>query len=287
MSKKMRVMASAIFVAFLFSFLFIMPGLEGGGGAKPAVWKAVIPYDSLNLTGVGVPDPVKGWVYDDRVTGVDVYATIGKPYRMIFRMILFPPNQLAFINIQPGELHTDGDLKFSRFPPILGTDLFGFLLNSHPYDAQYLRAQIAFFGPDVSTQQEANWENMWIGEVRAVRMWFSLEANNMYGDCSECSPEDYHSLEGNTYDAWITRESLDTWTATVVTDFLNMPVPPDQAPPFDLSAISYSTRDFLREIYCECVQSKVKNRTFYEKLTRYPAWGRTHLEFKIKFIKAS
>ena len=77
-------------------------------------------------------------------------------------------------------------------------------------------------------------------------MWFSLDANNMYGDCSECSPEANHSLEGNTQDAWITRQSQDTWTATVITDFLNRPVPSDQPPPFDLTAISYSTHDFLR-----------------------------------------
>ena len=56
-----------------------MPGLEGGGGAKPAAWKAVIPDDSANLIGVGNRHTVEGWVYDDREAGVDVYATIGKP----------------------------------------------------------------------------------------------------------------------------------------------------------------------------------------------------------------
>jgi hypothetical protein len=271
----------------LFSFLASRPAslLGTGGGAKPVKWKAVISDQSANLIGTGDRYIGDGWVYDDRESGVDVYAVIGSPYRMIFRLFLSRPNQFAFIDIYQKELLTDGTLKFSKYPPDGSRNMFAFLGDFHPWDDNYLRAQISFFGPWVSSKAEADWENMLIGESRPVRMWMSLEARNLTGDCSECSPDDYHSLEGNTLDAYIVRESPDTWTAVVDTHFVHFPTNPTT---FDYPNVIYDNNDFFREFYCECIPTKVKNRIVYSKETRNSARGAAEgLAFKIKFIKTS
>lgn len=249
-------------------------------GVPPAKWTALIPYDSANLIGSGDRDNGQGWVYSDTEAGVDVYAVIGKPYRMIFRMVVYLPNRIAFRDIAPGNLIVDPDLNYSRFPPGGSRDMFAFLQEAHPYDDGYLKAEIAFIGPFVPTSAEADWENMAIGETKCVRLWMNLESQARVNDCSECAPLDYHSLEGNTSEAWITREDATTWRADVATDFLAQPV---TAPPLD--RLSYYDYDFLRERYCECVATKVKNRIVYSKVERCPAVGQTSLHFSIKFIK--
>lgn len=250
---------------------------RGKGENKLKICEAVIldtkaGYGNIvGLEGSRNPDG-EGWAYNDNEEDVIIYATIGKPYRMIFRFRVYYPLQIRFQGIQ-GNLYFDpDDPNYSKFPPN-DIGLFGFLNGEHPYDEQYMRVDISFFGPFVDSKDDANCEKMDPGEERDMRAWISLDAHNLWGDCSECDIENYHSVVMNTYDASITRGigvDVDSWIMSVDTYFLG-------------------DNNYMREKYCECVEVKPrkgKRPPIYKKENRYPAWGTGNLKFKIKFTRS-
>lgn len=256
------------------------------GKGKPHSWKAVILDTVSNLIGADASrHNDEGWVYNDNERDVTVYATIGDPFRTIFRFVAYHPVQVKFQNIFQSELYDDPDYISCGFPPG-DSCLFDFINNSHPWDEQYRKVQFYFFGPYVSSKEEADWELMEIGEEKEMRAWILIEANNLTGDCSECNSENYHSLEMNTHDALLIRDAEDVWRIALNTDFNNPSYPAHTEPPFDFI---WSDMDFVREIYCECVEVKPpkgKRPPTYRKEQRYPAWGRGNLAFQIKFTTA-
>ena len=270
---------------------------EKGVKAKPSSsWRAVI-LDTVgsNLKGVGgsrysVDDG--GWIYDDSESDVTIYATIGRiggaPYRTVFRFECYYPAQVEIQGVSQNELYLDPDLNYCGYPPdgSYTKCLFDFLNNNHPWDDKYTRIHFGFFGPYVSSRNEADWEQMEIGETKPLRTWINIEAmHNPYsfGNCSECDRENYHSIEMNTHDACLTRDSIDTWRVIIDTDFNNPDYPASTVPPFDSY---YTESDFILERYCECVLSpfsKPKKPRYITEF-RHPSWGRGHVQFEINFI---
>jgi hypothetical protein len=288
----------SLFFAFLISG-FLFSAVKG----KPPKWRAVIlDLPDSNLTGLdNWRHNSEGWEYADEEGDVTIYATIGTGagYRSIFRFMAYYPVQVLFRNINLDYYVYHGqDLKDCRFPTETspGTRcLFDFLNDSHPWDEGYMGVQFGFFSPYSSDKNEIDYENMAIGETMKMRMWFYVEAQNIGGDCSECNEESFHSIEGNAhgdvnpnqpdrlpYDIYLIRDALDTWRIVVNTDFDN----PNYSFPEDPYMFWYNNDDGIREKYCVCVEKQFnKKKTILTKEDRYPASGRGHMQFQMKFIK--
>lgn len=270
---KLFVLMSILMVALIFVGIIFAQGK----GKKSKRWNldAVILDTGGNLVGseeLGFND--EGWVYSDNEENVTSYAVIGRPERMIFRFRIYYPRKIRFQGIIPLDYDFDPDLQSCGFPSEVseaGICLFDFLNGEHPYDEQYRMVDISFFGPFVGCQDDADWEMMDIDVPQPGRAWISMEAHNLYGDCSECDFDNYHSIVMNTYGACLIRDSLDSWILSVDTDFRD-------------------PNDYMREKYCVCVKvkpTKGKKPPRYYKETRYPAWGQGLMEFQIKFRRAA
>lgn len=295
------VMIVSLFIAFIF-----LGFLHSSGKGKPANWKAVI-LDQPGSNLVGLDSwryNGEGWEYADEEGDVTIYATIGTmagSYRSIFRFMAYYPVRVLFQDItQYSYVYHGEDLVDCGFPtvtPPITRCLFDFLEGPHPWDAGYMRVQFGFFSPYSTNKKEIDYENMAIGDTMKMRMWFYIEAQNMGGDCSECNEESCHSIEGNAhgdfnlnhpyrypYDIYLIRDAVDIWRIVANTDFDN----PNYAFPEDPYMFWYNSDNGIREKYCVCVEKEFnKKRTIFLKEDRYPASGRGHMEFQIKFIKSS
>ena len=266
---RLFVLVSILMVALIFVGII----LSHPNDKKMNRWEleAVILDTGGNLVGTEVLGPDdEGWAYSDNEENVTSYAVIGRPARTIFRFRIYHPLKIGFRGILPLDYGEESGLQSCKFPPY-NSSLFEFLNDDHPYDAQYRMVDISFFGPYVDSRDDANWEMMALGESRSGRAWISMEAHNLYGDCSECDVDDYHSIVMNTYGACLIRDSIDSWILSVDTNF-------------------DGPNDYMREKYCECVKvepTKGKRPPRYYKETRYPAWGKGNIKFQIKFKRAN
>ena len=287
MNKKM-----AFGVCVLGAFLALLSlGLKTRAAA-PARWKA-----ALSATGNLVGDPARAsggsstdYVYDDAESAVDVYATIGtinsshRGYRTIFKLIVYPPAKVFFNDIIAKAFYTDSALIANGFPDPGRPGLFDFLNGPHPFDAQFASVQVAFFGPFTSSREEADWETWPIGVPKPMRLWISVDAKNLNGDCTECDPENYHSVEVNSFDAVLVRRGPNEWTASVTATFDDPEKPVPSGTSFDGN---YSMNEFIAEKYCECIEIITKKTTSLVKTLRRPAWGSAMaLDFQIRFLKS-
>ncbi|MCX6567723.1 MAG: hypothetical protein NT147_01560, partial [Candidatus Aminicenantes bacterium] len=242
--------------------------------AAPASWKAVILPGGNLLGDAGRLDgSLGGYVYNDAENSVDVYATIGtmgKLYRTIFHMNVFFPAQVAFSGVSfiPTEFV---DLGFPTGP--LGT----FINGPHPYNEQYLAIQFGFFGEYTTNKALADWTMMQIGATMPMRMYVSIDSKNLQGDCSECNPTDYHSIEINSFGAELKRTGTNAWTVHVDTNS-------DNTPDSLTYPAAYSSDEFIAEKYCTCVEQTVRKKTTMTKVIKYGAWGAGLMAFDIKFV---
>jgi hypothetical protein len=305
MSKLSKIKMLGLIAIISLFFVFLVSGFPfSSGKGKPAKWRAVIlDLPDSNLTGLDSGRyNDEGWEYADEEGDVTIYATIGTmagSYRSIFRFMTYYPVQVLFQDItQDFYVYHGEDLVDCGFPtdtPPITRCLFDFLNSPHPWDEGYMRVQFGFFSPYSPDKNEVDYENMPIGDTMKMRMWFYVEAQNMGGDCSECNEESYHSIEGNAhgelnpfhsdrlpYEIYLVRDAVDTWRIVVNTDFDN----PNYTFPEDPYMFWYNSDNGIREKYCVCVEKQFnKKKTIFLKEDRYPASGRGHMQFQIKFIK--
>ncbi|MBE0713821.1 MAG: hypothetical protein IH583_15720 [Candidatus Aminicenantes bacterium] len=246
--------------------------------AVPASWKAVI-LPGGNLSGDALRSDGSGWVYDDAEPSVDVYATIGtsgKNYRTIFHMNIFSPEKLFFSDINFIPVSTGSSDTYPGFPT---GPLYEFINGQHPYN-EYLAIQFGFFGEYTKNKELADWTKMEIGGAKMpMRMYVSIDSKNLQGDCSECDPTNYHSIEINSFDAELERTGISDWTIHVDTHFDQIPLDESLTyPP------GYSSYEFIAEKYCTCVTQTVRKKTISTKVVNYATWGTARIAFDIKFV---
>jgi len=121
---------------------------------------------------------------------------------------------------------------------------------------------------------------MGIGATMPMRMSVQIHAKNLLGDCSECIPDNYHSIEINSFDAVLERTGTSDWTIHVNANFDK--IPEDGILPAYPNAIS--SYEYVVEEYCKCVEQKVRNKTYLTKVINYAAWGIGPIAFDIKFM---
>jgi hypothetical protein len=273
-------MKKAISIVLCLSGIVMVVVLSGNlsRAAAPVSWKAVILPGGNLLGDAGRLDgSLGGWVYDHAENSVDVYATIGtagKLYRTIFHMNVYYPEKVFFSGINFIPMLTGSSDTLPGFPT---GPLYTFINGQHPYDDQYLAIQFGFFGEYTTNKALADWTKMGIGATMPMRMYVSIDAKNLQGDCSECIPDNYHSIEINSFDAELKRTGTNDWTVHVNADFA-------QTPESLTYPASYSSYEFIAEKYCKCVEQKIRNKTYLTKLTNYATWGTGLMAFDIKFV---
>ena len=244
----------------------------------PASWKAVI-MGGGNLSGDGsrLDESLGGYVYNDTENSVDVYATIGtsgKLYRTIFHMNVHYPAKVAFSEVNYIPVSSGSVDTYPGFPT---GQLYPFINGQHPYDDQYLAIQFGFFGEYTTNKALADWTKMQIGAKMPMRMYVSIDSKNLQGDCSECNPTNYHSIEINSFGAELERTGTNAWTVHVNTNS-------DSTPDSLTYPAAYSSDEFIAEKYCTCVEQTVRKKTTLTKVVKYGAWGAGLMAFDIKFV---
>jgi len=260
-------------------------------------WKAVILDSSQNLTGGtgGVYDnSYPGWVYNDGDEFANVMVVIReyigrgnvRTYETVFWLEVLSPTQVSLQGMTVGPWGSDETFKSCGFTGFEGASLpscwQSFLNGSHPKDG-YQRASFMHAGARFATREEADFNNMFNGESRVMRLHFLTQGQEIMGSCDQCNPDYYHQIDGDAHgdaadgsgccDIYLTRVDQNTWKVVVNTNFDKRQ---DKFP----AAFSW-TDDKLWESYCECV--KVGKRTV--KKTRQSTWVRTHLGYQMIFIR--
>ncbi|HUU37195.1 MAG TPA: hypothetical protein VMW46_03195 [Candidatus Desulfaltia sp.] len=238
-----------------------------------------------------------GWVYNDSDESANVRVGIRtwinkktRTYEPVLTLEVLSPTQIGLQGIVIGQRGSDSNLNSCGFPNTQGDVLqcWEMFLNQPQPQAGYQRAQFQHYGDRCMTEEEADFNNMGIGNTKVMHLSLLMQGQDIMGTCDECDPGNYHQVNGyahgydkdnGTYDISLTRESLDTWRVSVDIAFDN----PNYSESFP-DAFSWHD-DKIWESYCECVSAKDRKRTVVTKSIRESSWVRAPISYEMLFIR--
>jgi hypothetical protein len=142
-----------------------------------------------------------------------------------------------------------------------------------------------------ATQEEADFTRMAIGDTKVMRLHGFIEGQNIYGDCADSDPYNYHCLylrahgwakAPGPFDIYLKRLETDVWKIVVYTQFDNPDPTYSQGYPNEFDYCD----DEIEEEYSVCIPEKVKNRSVLKHYIQHPAWGRGLVAYDILFIRS-
>jgi hypothetical protein len=284
-------------IGFCVAAFLVGLSLVHGAPGKVAKWQVqILPSLSLQALDLsGIPSSDRLYIGgQDGVTISDGAARCGSGadatnYTYLSFQIS-TPSQLLFMLGSPLDSGPGPQGNLCGFPggSLSWPDcLFSFL--NQPQPAQgYDRVYFFFATGACEDRGSTDFRLMPVNTWLRVSMDMRIVPLNYTGDCPTGCPDNHmvigraHGLDpgdGNFPDIYIYRDSFDSWTVHVSTNFDN-PSYQDHPSPYLMF------RDLIFETYCNCVLQNGKGgRKTWVWQSFDSAWVRTHLEFNIRFTK--